>query len=211
MIERIISLGFDLDNTLYRQSPEMNEKIQEHACRKASTILNQPYEVVRSRFDKIFSETQSGRISLEAIGIANGKEMIQEALENADIVSVLKEDVRLREMLGNLANFHKLFLITGSSEQIALGKLEAIGLNPSTFSPSLYAESPYKRVDGSAFRYVASLHNVGFDRMMFVGDREKVDIIPARDLGVKTAIVNATSNLADIRLRDIYELEKILS
>lgn len=212
MIEQITSLGFDLDNTLYRQGPEMNEKIQEYACRKASTLLSQPYETVRSRFDQNFSETQSGSRSLEAIGITNGREIIQEALENADIASVLKEDVRLQRMLDKLASSYKLFLITGSSKQIALGKLEAMGLlDPLVFNPTFYAESPYRREDGTAFQYVARLHNVGFDRMMFVGDREKVDIIPAKDLGIKTAIVNAASDLADIQLREIYELEKIFS
>ena len=46
--------------------------------------------------------------------------------------------------------------------------------------------------------------------MMFVGDREKVDIIPAAKLGMLTAIVNAKSELAHFELQAIHDLEKIL-
>ena len=45
---------------------------------------------------------------------------------------------------------------------------------------------------------------------MFVGDREKSDILPAKKLGIKTAIVNSMSQSADYQLKTIYDLEEIL-
>ena len=65
-------------------------------------------------------------------------------------------------------------------------------------------------INGSVFIYVADYHKLSFNNMMFVGDREKTDIIPAKKLGITTFIVNANSDSADYQLDEIYNLEKIL-
>ena len=211
MHSEIDVIGFDLDNTLYEPNPEMDELIREYVCRKAGMRLGRDYESLRKEFDEIYVEIQSGRKTLEILGVSGAKEMVQEALENSNLASLLKKDERLNAMLKKLSSSRDLFLITGSSEKLALEKLEAIGLNPFIFKRSVYAESPLEGRDGSAFRHVAKALGTAFDRMMFVGDREKTDVIPAKNLGIKTAMVNNRSVLADFNLKDIYELENVTS
>ncbi len=208
----IVSLGFDLDNTLY-DGAKTNEAIQDHICGQASTFLDRPYEEIREIFRDHYERTQSasGSLTLMGIGSSKGVEIVQTSLEEADVSPSLERDEKLVGMFDRLSQRYKLFLITSSSKNTASKKLSALGIESSLFSPFLYRDSPYLRNDGSAFEYVASNHNVSFDSMMFVGDREKVDIIPAKSLGIKTAIVNATSDEADYQLRNIYELEKFLN
>ncbi len=203
-------VGFDLDKTLYEPNPAIDEKIQDYACRKASEILNKDYSFIRKEFDRLFLETQSGKDSLTILGLKNGSDIMQEALEYSDISSILEEDKELNRMMKNLKKVYGLFLITGSAKRIALKKLEALGIDSKIFHPTLYSESKYKRKDGSAFNYVSNLCNVPFEKMMFVGDREQADIIPAKKLGIKTAIVNSVSKEADYQLKSIYDLDKIL-
>lgn len=209
MHSRIDAIGFDLDNTLYEPNPGVDELIREYVCRKAGERLKRDYESLRKEFDKIYAEIQSGRKTLEILGVSGARELVQDALENSNLASLLKKDERLNAMLKKLSFSRDLFLITGSSERLALEKLEAMGLNPLVFRHSLYAESPHERRDGSAFRHVAKILNTALDRMMFVGDREKTDVIPAKRLGIKTAMVNNRSALADVNLEDIYELENL--
>jgi len=212
MSSEIVSLGFDLDNTLYKQDEEINRKIQDYICRRVSGELGRPFEETREIFDRHYAESRSASTSLLKMGLESdhGKKIIQESLEKADIASILSEDSCLVLMLNQFSRLYSLFMITTSTQNDALKKLSALGIDPDLFSPSLYAGSPYLREDGSAFRYVAGIHGVSFSKMMFVGDREKTDILPAKKLGIKTAIVNSESEESDYQLTNIYELETIL-
>lgn len=210
-MKHILSIGFDLDNTLFKPNAEIDEKIRSYACQRAGEILQEPYEKIRNRFDDYYKIMQSGRRSLQALGIKNSKELMQEALEKTDIISLLSRDERLHGVINRLSAAYKLFLITGGNEEISLRKLEALGIEDRLFDPKLYSSSLYKRIDGSAFVHVSQLHQTSFSKMMFVGDREEVDILPAKKLGLTTAIVNATSAEADYQLQTIYQIEEIVS
>lgn len=207
----IALLGFDLDKTLYKPDPKIDERIQEYICRKASEILGVSYNEAKRRFHESYSKTQSGTLSLNDLGIENGFEIVQEALENADVASVLERDGRLIEMLNRLSVPYRLFLLTSSNQDSALKKLSALGINPKIFSPAFYGYPPSERVNGLPFPEISRQYGVPFERMMFVGDRENVDIIPAKQLGIKTAIVHGKSSEADYQLDEIYDLEIILN
>jgi FMN phosphatase YigB (HAD superfamily) len=172
-----------------------------------------PYDVVRKVFQKANSELQSARRSLSLLGIPieDGKLFVQEALENANIAKALKEDKRLCYMMSNIVDKYHVYLITSSSKDQTKKKLNALGLETKLFYPLLDSDAKYLRDDGQAFTHVSAILNVPLADMMFVGDREKVDIIPGANLGMLTAIVNAKSDIANFQLSTIYELEKILS
>ncbi|MEK6871615.1 MAG: HAD family hydrolase [Nanoarchaeota archaeon] len=212
MIQKISCVGFDLDNTLFKPNAAINERIREYACRRASEVLHQPYEIVRSAFNEHYNRLQSGRRSLQVIGVENVDEIMQSALEKADIVSLLQKDRALDLMIRKLSHRYKLFLITTNMESTALRKLSALGIEEHFFYPKIYEleNKLYKRLDGSAFQYVSRIHSTDLSQMLFVGDREETDILPAKKLALTTAIVNATSSHADYQLQNIYQLEEIL-
>ncbi|MEK6947946.1 MAG: HAD family hydrolase [Nanoarchaeota archaeon] len=208
----IKAVGFDLDKTLYVPFPGIDEKIQEYASLRTSIFLGLDYETTKARFGEVYNQLKSGRRTLIELGLDNNQSenLMQDALENADIVPLLKKDERLNQMLSRISDKYKTFLITGSREPIAQRKLEALGLSSVPFNSRLYAGSEYQRDTGEAFNYVASVLGVTYEEMMFVGDRENVDIIPAKNLGMKTAIVNTQSKEATYQLKTIYDLESIL-
>nr|MBI4156309.1 HAD family hydrolase [Candidatus Woesearchaeota archaeon] len=213
MNNEIEAVGFDLDNTLYVKNPIIDKKINDYICLKASNILKKELIEVKTSFQQKYSELHSSHGSLMAIGIENEDlaiSIVQEALENADISSSLSQDVKLNDMLKKLSKYYRLFMITGSRKDLAIKKLDALGIDKNLFYPSLYAYSIYERYNGSAFSYVSSIISIPPNRIMFVGDREKSDILPAKKLGIKTAIVNSTSQFADYNLKTIYDLEEIL-
>jgi HAD superfamily hydrolase (TIGR01549 family) len=206
----IKAVGFDLDNTLYVQTDEVRERIKEYIVEHASRTLGSDPSEFRSAYDEAFSQKRSARLALESLGIGDGLSFVASALEDVDITSALSKNERLDFLLRRIAASYRTFLITGSMEEQALAKLEKLGIDPSTFEISLYAGSRYERTDGSAFRYIATRLGIAPEEMLFVGDREKVDILPARAAGLRTAIVNGTSEHAHYNLKEIYALEKIL-
>ena len=163
-------LGFDLDGTLYPLNEEIYRRIREYSCLKASEILNRPYQDVLEQFLRELDKTKSGSRSLQAIGIEDGKGLMQKALENTNIESLLRKDEKLIEMFAKLKQSFSLFLITGSGKLVALRKLEALGLDENLFSYKIYGESKLSRRDGSAFRDIAKNHGTDLSRMFFVGD-----------------------------------------
>jgi FMN phosphatase YigB (HAD superfamily) len=218
--ENIVALGFDLDNTLYKEVAEIQEVIQSYISNKAAESLGKNPAEFMLAYLEAYRRQQSSRKALTELGYGNDDKsasLVQEALEYADVASKLKKDDRLVAMLQLLAERYKLFLITSSPENLAIGKLQALGINPSLFRLRLYHGSNYTRYDGTAFLHAADVLGIEYDRskpvlgsIFFVGDREKADIIPAKKLGMKTAIVNAESAEADFQLKEIYDLKKIL-
>ena len=210
MTNHIEALGVDLDKTLYKPNEKIDEAIRKYACEQAADELGIPYEKIRADFNKLYTQSQSGGNSLEKLGVLNGREIMHEALDNADIVPYLRKNTRLAEMFSRLNQDYKLFLITYSREELALRKLEKLGIDTYIFHPSIYGDSPLQRENGSAFKHVSRKLLVHCQNMMFVGDREQVDILPAKKLGITTAIVNGKSKEADYQLKNILHLENLV-
>ena len=204
------AVGFDLDDTLYTQTPAIRQTIHAHIMARVSADLHISLQETEQTYQRLYPAYQSARRTLEALGISEPQQLVQDALEHADIAGSLQTDDRLVSLLRNLQTSYRLFLITGSEQQASHRKLDALGIPLHFFSVCLYAGAEHRRHDGTAFIYVAQKLGLPLHRMLFVGDREKVDILPAKQLGVKTAIVNAQSEHADYQLETIYDLEKIL-
>lgn len=202
-------IGFDLDNTLYKPNKEINEKIKRYVCKLASEKLSEDYSEIRRLFNKNYAKNHSGSKSLEILGINNPKELMQSALENID-TSFLKKDDRLKNLIEDIYEKYELFMVTSNKLDTAIRKLDALGIYSGVFNPLISCESKLNREDSSVFEYIKKEFKVDYGDILFIGDREQTDIIPANSIGVVTAIVNSKSSIANFKLKEIYDLEFIL-
>lgn len=211
MKERIVYIGFDLDNTFFKPNARINEYIRAFACRRASEILDRPHDEVRIIFNEHFARLESCRQSLRAMGIEDVNTIMQNSLEQEEIIELLKRDDALNAMFHRLAVRYPLYLITTNSREVTEKKLDKLGIDKELFCPMICElETPkLTREDGSAFRHVAQELSAEFVQMLFVGDREKTDIIPAKKLGMIAIAVHIPSAHADYSLDDIHDLEKL--
>ncbi len=205
-------VGFDLDNTLYTLTEEMQSWIRQRVCVVTSERLRRDSGEVQREFEERYKELQSARRSLMALGLPEDEsiDIVQRCLEEEEIVGFIKRDEQLAALIGKLRKEYGLFLITGSNEKLTGEKLRRLGVEKEVFSVMVCANTQYRREDGSAFHYVSAALQVPHQRMLFVGDREAVDILPAARLGIKTAIVNGRSAHATYNLSTLYDLEGIL-
>lgn len=190
----IKAIGFDLDQTLYPKSPEIDEAIQEYiyeriakhkGCSKA-----EGKRLFQSEYPKV-----SGRQALVNLGLPNAADIIQEALERADIAKFLKPDEQVIALLEEVrSKFRHVALITGSHESNAREKLSKLGLSAGLFDCLIFGDMFSKR-DGAAFReWQDEVREddplIKSSEFLYVGDRPVSDVDPVLKLGMKAVLVN---------------------
>ncbi len=191
-IANIRVVGFDLDQTLYPKSPLIDEKIQGYLYEKIAEHKNVSLENARTLFNERYrgGAGLSGRQTLLDLGLPNAAELVQEALEKADIASVLSPDPELNQLLAGLHSAYQgVDLITGSSKRQTDLKLAAITLAPHTFTHIITADDSSKSSGESYQRWFALYPDYAPEQFLYVGDRIRIDHeIPAA-LGIHTALV----------------------
>src|SRR5258706_814226 len=101
-LERIEVVGHDLDNHLYVQDPEVDLVIQGYIFRECAELLGISVEEAEHQFDKYYQGGKglSGGKTIAAMGVSTpGRDIVQEALEYADVASVLKIDPYVVELI----------------------------------------------------------------------------------------------------------------
>ena len=141
-------------------------------------------------------------------------EIVQEALENADIAKFLVPDPKIIDLLKNLKKkYRHIDLITGSSKDNARKKLNKLGISLETFSNMITADDASKS-DLSAFNLWFSFYpNLKPENFLYIGDRISSDHEKPKAVGVRSVLVNVRKNDPNVdclQLQSILEIEKYL-
>ena len=211
----IYVIGFDLDQTLYPNSPQIDEAIQEYIYKKIAEHKDVSIEEAETLFKDLYKNGNglSGRKTLIELNIPHPSEVIQEALENADIASVLKQDTSVHALLEKLKQkYHNIDIITGSNRAQATKKLEALSISKNLFNYIIVDEDGSKS-DGEAYRLWMSYYPERTpNEFLYIGDREGPDHEAPSSLGIKTILVNVPKKNPNIdipQLKSLQELEYV--
>lgn len=208
----IVHIGFDLDQTLYPKSPEIDQAIQAYIHQKIAERKQCSVEEGKKLFLTHYPQF-SGRKTLLKLGFEDAAEIIQEALERADITSFLVPDPQVSSLLIDLAiKYGPLALITGSSEEITSKKLERLSLDPSLFSTVITGE--ISKSDGTAFRRWMQAHpDSPSSSFLYIGDRASTDAEVPLSLDMQAILVNVKQQdpfLDCPQLSTVLELRRML-
>jgi len=131
-----------------------------------------------------------------ALGIPNARNIVQEALERADIDKFLAPNQDVHKLLYDLKkHFGSLSLLTGSNKPIAMKKLLKLEIDPSLFDFVITGETP--KSDGTAFKqwlehFQTKDPSLAPEEFLYVGDRVSTDVDMPATLGIKSVLVNVT-------------------
>ncbi len=212
-------VGFDLDHTLYPQTEESQKKIREKIYEKLATAMNIPFATAGELFEQEYASNnhwgKSGsRTIIELCASAgldlDGKLIVQQAIEDADILEFIEPNPKLNEMLIKLKNRYWLDLITGTSQKLAYSKLERLEINQKVFGFMLMGGEYGSKTTGEVYQRWIELRSVPVPSMLYVGDNTKQDIDSPKALGIKTCIVGKEYDKADYHISNILELEGLL-
>lgn len=202
----IKAVGFDLDGTLYFQTPAMQNAVSQKAIEAALAIAPKKFLIERKKATGSWS-----KVFLE-IGIKNPTDVLARAIASADIVSLIKKDEKLAKIIASLHKKYFLFIISGSLRRVALKKLEKIGIDPNFFRHSFFSGDPHftSRTDPENFKHFLSKSKYAPEEHIYIGDNPHTDIVIPRSLGMKTIIVGQSLKEADFSVPNIYGIETLL-
>ncbi|MBI4043255.1 MAG: HAD family hydrolase [Candidatus Diapherotrites archaeon] len=190
-------IGFDLDQTLYPKSPEIDAAIQEYIYEKIAAHKNCSIEEAKMQFLSYYPGL-SGRKTFLKLGIPNAEETVQEALECGGIARFLKPDPIVRSLLENIKKkYGSLSLLTGSDKKIMDKKLLALNVPITLFDCILSGET--SKSDGTAYKHWMNFFmekdsSLKQENFLYIGDRCPIDVDMPVSLGIQVWLVNIAKN-----------------
>jgi HAD superfamily hydrolase (TIGR01549 family) len=204
---------WDFDGTLFAPNTGFNQDILEADYMVVMHHTGWSHEKTAAEFAKIFkvktpSSTETAAI-LARIPVA---EAALECEHYKDRAKYLKKDPLLQSMFQNLSMFQHYILANGIQSKIK-PSLTLLGVPNATFIEIVTSEVVgYNKPNLAGFQYI--LHKTGLPAYshLMIGDREAVDLAPAKSLGMKTCLVwsKMQSDVADITLKEVYDIVQAL-
>lgn len=185
-------IGFDLDQTLYPKSTEIDEAIQIYLYHKISDHLKVDLDEARKLFKDLYKDGSglSGSQTLKHLGVPNADNSIQDALENADIVRFLKPNLENNALLKDLKNKYQVDIITGSNTKITFDKLEHLDIDKNLFNKIITADHDKKSSSEAYKLWFTFYPDLKPENFLYIGDRPKTDHFIPIELGIQTILVN---------------------
>lgn len=212
-LEKIKVIGFDLDQTLYPKSPEIDEAIQAYIAKRIAEYTGDTVEEAGKKFSVLFADGISGTKALEMLGVPNDDDIVQMALERADIAKFLAPNAEVLKLLQDIKEqYDAIDLITGSDDMIARDKLEKLEI-PSNLFDVFITSDMFPKSNGDAYRHwLAQYPELGPENFLYIGDR-KGDYLVPKELGINAIMVNIAEpkdELDCLQLSDVLDLRKYL-
>ena len=206
---KIKVIGFDLDQTLYPKSSEIDEAIQVYIYQKIDQYKKCGLKKAEELFKGLYQEGRglSGSKTLIQLGIPNAKDIVQEALENANIERFLKPNQKTINLLKNLKEkYYHLDLITGSNINIVLDKLAKLEIPKDIF---LHIIANASKSDGQAYKIWLSYYkNFKAEEFLYIGDRISDHLVP-KAIGIQTILVNIAKKDKTIDCPQLSSTEEV--
>lgn len=211
---RIKVIGFDLDGTLYPMTPEIQERIRIPIYKNLAQALGIQFEEAKILFDQIYEKQLSGTRTIQEIGREyqqnlNAEELMQTSIEEADFLDLLEPNLSLQEMLFRISKKRSLDILTGSTQNQTMMKLNRLRI-PQEYFGHIIADA--KKISGKSYHQWLSLRGFSPDEFLYVGDNTRQDIEVPKKLGIKTCFVGRKScKEAYFCMTSILDLEKVLA
>lgn len=211
-------IGFDLDQTLYPKSPQIDRAIQDYIYKKIAQANTVDEETAKRQFTELYQNGKglSGSQTLIHLGfpLEEAKNVVQEALEHADIAKFLEPNPAVLALLTKLKfHYQSMDLITGSGRAIAQKKLMALGLAESLFDHWITGDEGSKSDLSSYKQWLAYYPTYKPETFLYIGDRVSSDYEKPKELGIESILVNIIdpdSSLPCLQLPSLLSIEPYL-
>ncbi len=204
-------LVWDLDGTLYQSQQGMLEVM--HGA--MVTILGEHKKLPFNKAKELLNETikihKGATKSLQALGCGSRISIIKRFEELFDKTAFLKHDAKLQKLFQGLSSYRHAILSDTTHATIEK-ELDALGLSSSLFEYIIGVDdAKITKPDLQFFYKLIRQINVPPKNMLMIGDRVEVDLVPAKQLGMKTCLVWGNSSQADISLPTVYDVVQLFT
>lgn len=206
-------LIWDFDGTLYKMSPEIARDCVSADYQVVMRHTGWDIEKTKSEFAKVYMVTTPS--STKAASLLSNIPLLDAAIECEAYKNrnpYLSLDMKLQEMFIKLSSYRHFILANGVVAQIT-SALSLMGISPKQFVEIVTAEKVgVNKPDIKGFEYIIKKTTLSPNAHLMIGDREVVDLAPAKSIGMKTCLVwtEGASTVADVTLSTVYEVADML-
>jgi len=209
-VKQIKAVGFDVDGTLYHSTQELQIAVGKEIVVEAARLIGKDPDELAEEYLKRREQYRSNTMTLNSFGLP-GEEIFQKIWNEVPLQKYIKRDPRLAKMLVNLSKLYRLFIVSNGRAVEIKKKLKYLGVDSKLFDPLIACyEQGWVKPEPSPFLAAIEALELLPEEIVYVGDREDVDIEGAQAVGMRTILVGGGSEKASGNCRDIYELAKIL-
>ncbi|MFH0864503.1 MAG: HAD family hydrolase [Candidatus Gottesmanbacteria bacterium] len=204
-------IAWDIDTTLYKTIPELSIKLKNGCIEEISKLKNIPLSEADVLFHKEREKWGSTFLAFMSLGWKNleAVKKIEEVEKKINKYSYIKYDPELKEVFAKLHSFRH-FILRNGTKNSTLKLLNLLGVNPDIFEKMITTEDCLlPKPDLAPFKMLLEITGLPAEQHVYIGDRERVDIEPAKKLGMKTILVWGKSALADISLPTVYDVPSV--
>lgn len=208
-MKNIKAIGFDVDGTLYKTPDAMSLAVGKILIKKAAEELAKDPDEIAEEYLKRRDEFRSNTKTLNSFGL-DGEKIFQAVWDNIAVEKYVVKDEQLAKMIARLKKKYRLFIITNGTSTQVERKLTYLGLDYHDFDPRIYCyDQGWVKPEPAPFLAAMEGLNLKPEEIVYVGDREDVDIEGARAVGMKTILIGSSKSVADQTINSVYDLEEV--
>ncbi len=201
-------IAWDIDTTLYKTIPELSVKLKNSCIEEVAKLKGIPFDEAKDVFEREREKCGSTFLTFMSLGW-RGLEAVRkmESIEKKiDKFSYIKKDPNLPILFSKLSGFRNFILRNGTRES-TMRLLNNLGVNPKIFEGIITTEdSLLPKPDPAPFELLLKTTGLPPEQHVYIGDRDRVDMEPAKKLGMKTILVWGKSEIADLSLPTVYDV-----
>ena len=209
---QIKGLIWDFDGTFYKPNAALWQDVRQA---EYQTIMNHTgwskkktvIEFEDTHKHKFGSATQVAAF-LSRISIVEAAVEMENYFDRRKYV---QRDEKLIALFAKLKNFRHFTLANGVIEKHKQ-TLAVLGINPEIFEEMVTSETVgVTKPNPKGFEYILDKTKLAPSAHLMIGDREAIDLVPAKQLGMKTCLVwsDEKSEIADATLSSVYEVSSL--
>ena len=205
-IETLKVIGWDVDGTLYQADSALSQEIDRLKIARVAEKLGCSIRKATEQFQQMLTKLKSNTKTLDALGI-DGQAFFISVWDEIDLSQHIHPNPTLVQAFLHEKRYKFAILSNSNTPAQVERKLQLIGLAPAMFSKILTStDIGANKPDPQAFLAFVACVGAQAKEILYVGDREDVDIIPAHKLGLRTGIVYGKSEIVDISAHDPVDL-----
>jgi len=211
-MDRIKVIALDLVGTLIPikdWNPLHRAHLRVLTVHLAKTVLNKSNEEVRKILAKE-REVLSKKLkrdptlleTFSSLGVR--KKTFYYIIDNVDPSKYLKANRKVAEAVLRLKSDYVLSIVTDTSRKTTERALKAYGIRLDCFHVIVCGDDVAKiKPDKEAFRVLLKKVECKPQDILFIGDREDIDLDPAKELGMKTALIEEGHSSVDMLINSL--------
>lgn len=201
---------FDVDGTLTVDSPEFKKALSNLFYTTYSEVTGKPItKELKQEYDNLYKQYGSNSAIFQSLGCPSNFMMDRfNALDKEKHYRAYKPIYLAVEKIKNKL---PVSIFTSLNTSSAIKTLKILKIDPDWMTHFIGGDKvDHLKPALDGFHKLIELSNLPPEEIIYIGDREATDIIPAKELGIKTCLAWKQSDVADYYFTNFEELLNIL-